>query len=403
MIHYQSGELKALLNDLLANQFTGLVKITASAQPARTRWLVLKNGSPTFCGATLPSAQEFVLYLSRRLQQGRMNASVQRLLKKHPNISSVSELLSMLTRLRLLKWEDIETLVSMDTAMYLDGVMTLPGTLSLEFEAGDDPFTFDLCFGRSRHALEWARIWTLMKVRQKMWQRISGCIKSPDSIPLLVPDRLDSINDIAARNHLMQWVDGKRSLGAIAQAVGEDPIFLGRTYMTWVERGWIQFADSTVLHSPILLSIHNQAKTPSILKCFLEKRYPMRCVQSAIEAFITMHMYDVGLALIDVDTPDIDILNLCQRMRQTAKFMNLPLILLATNESTQTIQEELPGPTHIFKNPPQQNALAKVIDQYVYPEKPGYHYVSKPLMTRKASEFLANVMMEGIASHRYWA
>lgn len=403
MIHYQSGELNAVLNDLHAKQLTGLVKITTAAQPVRTRWLMLKNGAPTFCGAAIPSAQDFVLYLSRRLQQGRMEASIQRLLKQHPQISSVSEFLSMLTRLRLLKWEDIETLVSMDTAMYLDGVMALAGTLSLEFEEGDDPSPFDLCFGRSRHALDWGRIWTLMKVRQKMWQRISSCIKSPDSVPLLVPGALETVKDIAARNHLMTWVDGTRSLGAIAQAVGEDPIFLGRNYMTWVERGWIKFADSTVLHSPILLSIHNQAKTPSILKRFLAKRYQMRCVQSVIEAFITMHMYDVGLALIDVDCPDIDSLNLCQRIRQTAKFMNLPLILLATHESTQTIQKELPGPTHMFKNPPEQEALAKVIDQYVYPEKSGCHYVSRPLMTRKASEFLANVMMEGIASHRHWA
>ncbi|NET49884.1 MAG: response regulator [Merismopedia sp. SIO2A8] len=346
--------------------------------------LVLKRGEITFCGPQLPSPQDFVIEVGKRLRKTWIESSLRVALEQCSPQPSVSEILEILTRLRIFQWEELETLMYVDTIHQLELVAPFAG--SIECEEGTP---FDLSFGRNRHALDWERLWSQVKVRQKMWSQMSGAVPSVDAIPSLAVDSLDEVDDIAARKHLQKWVDGKRSLLDIAELLGDDPLILGRKYASWTRLGWLNFSEQAVVHTPIILSVDDSAMVQSVLKHTLGKHYQMRFANNAMDALTMLNMHDVGLLLLDVTMPDINGLELCRVIRKIPKFKQLPIVMLTANDGfVDKVKGQFSGSNHYLTKPVDQDRLCQVIDQYVVPFRPGLRYVSKPLMTRRSSEIL---------------
>lgn len=385
MPKYQAGQLKKTLNDLHAQKVTGLVKITTShVHHQRTAFLVLKNGEPTYCNTTVPTPEDFIIELGQRLHRDWIESSLRVALEQCTPRPTVAELLEIITRLRILKWEEIETLVYMDTIRSLEQLMAFPGYLTVE--AND---RFDLSFGRSRRTLSWKRVWTQMSVRKRMWKRMSASVPSMDAIPKLTVDRLEEIEDIAAREHIAQWVNGRRSLLRIAQKLGEDPLTLGRSYSSWARLGWIICDEQVVIHTPIVLSVDDSSMVQSVLKHILGQRYQMKFASNAMDALTLMNMHDVGLLLLDVTMPDMNGLEFCRIIRKIPKFKQLPIVMLTSNDSViDKIKGQFSGSNHYLVKPVDQQKLLNTIEQYVIPAEPGIHYTSKPLMSKRASEVL---------------
>ena len=385
MPKYQAGHLKKNLNDLREQRVTGLVKISTTAPiHQRTAFLVLKNGEPTYCNTVIPTPEAFVAELGQRLERDWIESSLRVALEQCKPEPSVSEVLEIITRLRILRWEEIETLVYMDTILRLEQLMALPGELTVE---SND--TFDLGFGRDRHTLQWKRIWTQLSVRKRMWRRMSSSIPSMDAIPKLAVGNLNEVEDIAARQHLKKWVDGRRSLLDIAKHIEEDPLTLGRTYSSWVRVGWISCAEQVVVHTPIVLSVDDSSMVQSVLKHILGQRYQMKFAGNAMDALTLMNMHDVGLLLLDVTMPDMNGLEFCRIVRKIPKFKQLPIVMLTSNDSVvDKIKGQFSGSNHYLVKPVDQEKLLNTIEKYVVPAEPGMHYTSKPLMTKRASEVL---------------
>ena len=384
MPKYQAGHLKKTLNDLRAERVTGLVKITTSHTIQRTAFLVLKNGEPTYCNVAIPTPEDFIIELGQRLSRDWIESSLRVALEQCTPQPSISELLEIITRLRILKWEEIETLVYMDAIRSLEQLMAFPGYLTVETNK-----RFDLAFGRNRHALDWQRIWTQLSVRKRMWKRMSASVPSMNAIPKLVAEQLDEIEDIAARKHISKWVNGQRSLLDIAQEVGEDPLTLGRTYSSWVRLGWIACDEQVVIHTPIVLSVDDSSMVQSVLKHILGQRYQMKFASNAMDALTLMNMHDVGLLLLDVTMPEMNGLEFCRIIRKIPKFKQLPIVMLTSNDSViDKIKGQFSGSNHYLVKPVDQEKLLKTIERYVIPAQPGMHYTSKPLMTKRASEVL---------------
>ena len=384
MTQYNAGQLKASLENLRVRQFSGLVTITTIDVCERTRSLVLRNGEITYCGTKIPSPKEFVVEMGKRLKRNWIESSVRVAMEQCSAERSVLELLEVVTRLRIIKWEEIETLVYMDTILHLELLVPFAGTLTV-----DPSIPFDLEFGDDRHALDWERIWTQLNVRQKMWSRMSECVPSVDAIPILAVEGMEEVDDIAARKHLSKWVNGRRSLLEIAQATHEDPLTLGRTYASWTRLGWITLSEGTVVHTPIVLSVDDSSMVQSVLKHSLGQRYQMRFASNAMEALTMMNMHDVGLVLLDVTMPDMNGLELCRIIRKIPKFKQLPIVMLTANDRfMDKIKGQFSGSNHYLTKPVDQAKLLNIIDQYVIPSEPGMHYISKQLMTRRASEIL---------------
>ncbi|MEM9216613.1 MAG: response regulator [Cyanobacteria bacterium P01_F01_bin.150] len=384
MSKYQAGYLKECLKDLHVQQVTGVVKITTSHMHQRTSFLVLRNGEPIYCNKTIPRPEDFIIELGQRLHRDWIESSLRIALEQCTPQPTLSELLEIITRLRILRWEEIETLIYMDTIQSLEQLMPFPGHLTVERND-----RFDLYFGRNRHTLSWERIWTQIGVRKRMWKRMSASVPSMEAIPKRIVEHLTEIEDIAARKHIAKWINGRRSLLDIAQELGEDPLTLGRTYSSWARLGWIACNEKVVIHTPIVLSVDDSSMVQSVLKYILGKRYQMKFASNAIDALTLMNMHDVGLLLLDITMPEMDGLEFCRIIRKIPKFKQLPIVMLTANDSIiDKIKGQFSGSNHYLVKPVDQVKLLKTIEKYVTPAQPGMHYTSKPLMTKRASEVL---------------
>lgn len=358
--------------------------MTTSHVHQRTAFLVLKNGEPTYCNTVIPTPQDFIIELGRRLHRDWIESSLRVAVEQCTSQPTVSDLLEIITRLRVLRWEEIETLIYMDTIQLLEQFMTFPGHLTVKSNE-----RFDLRFGRNRHALDWDRIWTQIRVRKRMWQRMSASVPSMDAIPQLVVEHLDEIEDIAAREHISQWINGRRSLLDIAKKLDEDPLTLSRTYSSWARLGWIVCSEQIVLHTPIVLSVDDSSMVQSVLKHILGQRYQIKFASNAMDALTLMNMHDVGLLLLDVTMPEMNGLEFCRLIRKIPKFKQLPIVMLTSNDSViAKVKGQFSGSNHYLVKPVDQAKLMKTIEQYVIPAVPGMRYTSKPLMTKRASEVL---------------
>lgn len=363
MTQYQVGQLKSLLENLRVQKFHGLARIQSSQSPKRTGFIIFNNGEIAYGSSKIPSAEEFAIEMGQRLSRGWIETSVRFASEKLGYPPSVSELLDVITRLQVMKWEELETLAYMDTVLILELFMGQPGALSLDISE-----SFDLGFGNDRHPLVWDNIWQKVALRQKMWVQIARFIPSMDAVPYLDVPALEQIDDHIARAHIKMWVDGTRSLIDIAQANHEDPLKLGRTYASWVQMGWITFSayHGADVHSPRILSVDDSAIVQRLIQKSLGGDYPLSFARSATEALAILNQQEVSLILLDVTMPDIDGMEFCRIVRKIPKFRDLPIIMLTANDSfLGKMKGQFAGANHYLTKPVGREKLLEVIDRYL--------------------------------------
>ncbi|MEM9218051.1 MAG: response regulator [Cyanobacteria bacterium P01_F01_bin.150] len=366
MTQYQAGQLKSLLESLHVQGFYGLAHIQSSQTPNRTGCIFFNNGDIVYGSSKIPSPEEFAIEMGQRLSRGWIESSVRFASEKLGYPPSVSELLDVITRLQVLKWEELETLAYMDTVLILELIVGQAGTLSLGLSE-----TFDLGFGRDRHSLNWDSIWRKVDLRRKMWSQMASSIPSVDAIPCLAVSSLEQISDLIARTHIKKWVDGSRPLIDIAQANHEDPLKLGRTYMAWVQAGWLTFSSCHKVdtHAPRILSVDDSPIVQHFIQKSLGSDYPLSFARSATEALTILNQEDISLILLDVTMPDIDGIEFCRIVRKIPKFRDLPIIMLTANDSfLGKMKGQFAGANHYLTKPVNRDELMAVIDQYLVPE-----------------------------------
>jgi twitching motility two-component system response regulator PilG len=152
--------------------------------------------------------------------------------------SSFRELLEQIVRIRVFKWEEIESVAHAQVVQVLEQALPHPGQLQL-----DSTVEFDLSYGEDGHGLDWSRVMQDVTTRQQEWAALAPVVPSMDAVPRLSPRGLQVVTDSKAQQHLQQWVDGVRSLIDIAEQVGQDPLELARSYMAWAASGWVTFGE----------------------------------------------------------------------------------------------------------------------------------------------------------------
>lgn len=386
MTQYKVGQLKSLLENLRAQGFHGCARIQSSQSLSRTGFIVFNNGEIAYGSSKIPSAEEFAIEMGQRLSRGWIESSVRFAAEKLGHPPSVSELLDVITRLQVMKWEELETLAYMDTVLTLELFVKQSGTLSLDLSD-----TFDLGFGRDRHPLVWEQIWQKVDLRQKMWAQMARLIPSIDAVPCLDVSALEQIDDHIARAHIKMWVNGSRSLIDIAQATQEDPLKLGRTYASWVQMGWLTFSacHGVNAQSPRILSVDDSAIVQHFIQKSLGSDYPLSFARSATEALAILNQQKISLILLDVTMPDIDGMEFCRIVRRIPKFKELPIVMLTANDSfLGKMKGQFVGANHYLTKPATREKLLGVIERYLVPQDNQPEEDSQPIppmMTLKPS------------------
>src|SRR4028118_2065314 len=181
-LQYESGQLRNLLEDLQGERTTGSVYINTIANPdrkPRSHVLVLNNGGIVYGGLKIPdNNQEFVRMIGIKSSYSWAEAAIKYTAQKLQNPSSFRELLEQIVRIRVFKWEEIETVVHAQVVQVLEQALPHSGQLRLDSTA-----QFDLSYGNESHGLDWSRVMQDVTTRQQEWAALAPAVPSMDAVP----------------------------------------------------------------------------------------------------------------------------------------------------------------------------------------------------------------------------
>lgn len=371
---YQAGQLVNLLEDLKDEHVSGTVYIKTIVNPdqkPRSRVFVVNNGEIIYGGfKILPNNQEFARMIGIRLNHSFADTAIKYTMQKLRNPSSFKELLEQIVRIRVFKWDDIETIVHTQVVQVLEQALRHPGQLKLETMV-----PFDLSYGEDCHGLDWSKLMQDVTTRQQEWATLAPMIPSMDAVPKLVPISWQAITDSKVQQHLRQWVNGVRSLIDIAEQLEEDPLQLARSYMAWAISGWVslrneipetQVISATQKQNPIVLSVDDSLVVQTMIKRALCDNYQVLLVSNAVDALKVINTNPIALLLLDVTMPGIDGLEFCRTVRSIPKFKNLPIIMLtARDKFSDKLRGQMVGATHYLTKPIEPKQLLQTVAKCV--------------------------------------
>lgn len=371
---YQAGQLHNLLWDLQCERTSEAIYIDTtvnSEQKPKSHVLVLKKGQIIYGGSRIPeSNQEFARMIGIKCNHRMADTAIKYATQKSKNPSSFRELLEQIVRIRVFKWEEIETTVHNQVVQVLEQALPYPGKLQL-----DSSVQLDLSHGEDGHGLDWTRVMQDVTMRQQEWAALAPVVPSMDAVPQLSPSALQTVTDSKAHQHLQQWVDGVRSLIDIAEQVSQDPLELARSYMAWAISGWVTFRGdapatqgipATKNQCPIVLSVDDSLIVQTTIKRALGDRYQVLLASNAVDALKVINTTPIALLLLDVTMPEIDGLEFCRRVRSLPKFKNLPIIMLtARDKFSDKLRGQIAGATHYLIKPVEAKQLLEIVDKCV--------------------------------------
>jgi twitching motility two-component system response regulator PilG len=372
-LQYEAGQIHNLLGDLQGERFSGSVYIETIVNPERkprTRVFVLNNGEIIYGGLRIPdNNQEFFRMIGIKSNYSWADAAIKYTAQKLQNPSSFRELLEQLVRIRVFKWEEIETIVHTQVVQVLEQALPHPGQLQL-----DSTMQFDLTYGSDGHGLDGSRVRQDVTIRQQEWAALAPVVPSMEAVPRLSPSGLQAVTDSNVQ-HLRKWVDGVLSLVDIAEQLGEDPLELARSYMALAVSGWVTFgedapktqaASATQKQRPIVLSVDDSVIVQTMIKRTLSDHYQVLLTSSAVDALKVINTKPIALLLLDVTMPEIDGLEFCRTVRSIGKFKDLPIIMLtARDKFSDKLRGQIVGATHYLTKPVEPNQLLKIVDECV--------------------------------------
>ncbi len=358
-LQYKAGELHNLIRDLQHSSINTTIYIDTITNPyrkKRSRVIVLNKGKIVYGGSRFLNNQEFSRNIGIKLNHTWADNAIKFAAQKLQNPSSFREILDIIVRIRVFKWEQIEDIVHAQVVQVLEQTLPYSGQLHLDYTV-----ECDLSYGEDNHGLDWSKLMQDVYRRQPEWTTLSSVFPHMDTVPQLSPKGLQAVTDSFARQHLQQWVDGKRSLIDIAEQLDQDPLKLANSYMTWAGLGWVILGEdpspTQVLpvverKNPIVLSVDDSIIVQAMVQQILGDRYQLLLANNAIEALKMINAHPIALLLLDVTMPGIDGLEFCRTVRKIPKFKNLPIIMLtARNKFSDKLRGQIAGATHYLTKP----------------------------------------------------
>ncbi len=413
---YESSELNSILESLFKKNANGVLSLktqVTSWQHQRSCILILRHGSLVY-GDTqvsqIPNNKEFCKMLGNKLKPNLINAALSVASEKITNPTSITELIELLTKMRVFTWEEVEALITTKVILTLEKFLAHPG--EAQWQATSD---FDLSYGKDRHGLAWSKIQQQLNQRQQKWQSLAPKIPSLDAIPIVTKEQLKQINNSQVKEHFRNSVDGKRAIVDIAEKMGKDPLTVAKSYLNWVNNGWVSFEGTSeaiqavieakakiksiqaVIQSPentapkmatavntststpqpsdsqadsqglpIVLSVDDSPIIQTTIKRALKEDYNVLLADKATEALKILNQQPVKLLLLDLTMPDVDGLEFCQTIRKIPKFKNLPIIMVTARDGlVNKMKGHIAGTSKYLTKPFKPEELREVVRQYI--------------------------------------
>lgn len=359
---YQAQQLPTLLEALQNKEVSGTLYLNAEINPEqkkRSRVLVWKDGRIIYGGIKVPDAQGFVKMLQQKLNREWVDSAVAFAMRQATTQNSIRALLERLVQMQLFSWEQIETVIHTQVVLTLEQMLPHAGQFQFDSTA-----VFSLC-----RSMELSNLMQDVARRQDRWFGLRPMIPSPEAVPHLQANALETITDPAVGKHLQEWVDGQRSLVDIAEALDKDPLSVATSYMHWVQAGWVVMEGSIPTEQiklPTILAVDDSALMQEMIKRALAGYCQVLVTSNAVDALNLLHREQISLVLLDVSMPEIDGLELCRTLRSISKFRDLPIVMVTARDGFfDKVKGRLAGSTEYLTKPFDAEKLRELVGKYV--------------------------------------
>lgn len=360
---YQAQQLPKLLEALQDKQFSGVLYIdseTNCQQKLRSRVLIWKDGRMIYGSSTIPDSKSLVKMLEQKLSREWVSSAVAFAMRQATDQTSIREMLERLVQMQLFTWEQIETVIYNQLVLTLEQVLPYAG--KFRFDSNTE---FNFCRG-----IELSRLMLDISQREEQWFNLKPLISSMDAVPQL-KDNVQTITEQNVRNHLQEWVDGQRSLVDIAEGLNKDPLSIAKSYMHWVQSGWVVMEDNNTPNNaqtelPTILSVDDSAVMQELIKRALAGYCKVIVASNAVDALNLLYRENISLLLLDVSMPDIDGLELCRTIRSIAQFHDLPIIMVTARDGFfDKVKGKFAGSNEYLTKPFDAEKLRQTVSKFI--------------------------------------
>jgi CheY-like chemotaxis protein len=228
-----------------------------------------------------------------------------------------------------------------------------------------------------------------------------------DAIPVVSEQQLQKIDNSQVKDHFRNSVDGRRNLIDIAEKMDKDPLTVAKSYLNWVNNGWVSFRKTSEVSQvvidtkapsqsiqtgiqaqnnqnievntptqipqpqnsqdlPIVLSVDDSPIIQTTIKRALQEHYQVLLADKAVDALNILNQQPVNLLLLDLTMPDVDGLEFCQQIRKIPKFHDLPIIMVTARDGlVNKMKGHIAGTSKYLTKPFQPEELREVVYQYI--------------------------------------
>lgn len=382
MINFPPGRLTKILQGLEQSSFDGMAEITTAKDNSEQTYfqvLVFRSGKFFFAGERLMSPLELAEEYGKKLNISIIDAAIKAAKTKVTNPDSFQETFDFLSRMRIIKFEQLEELALQNILITLEKLLPQGGSLKTNSD-----IKFDLAYPNNEAGWSLANLVTKLKEREQKWSSYAKVgINSADAVPKVDPEGIKKATNASALKHCSQWIDGRRSIEEIAHNLQQDPLILAKNYSSWVNQGWIYFGEKSLGDSatataqdtakpettlPTVLSVDDSPVVQTMLKRAMSDRYNVILASNGMDALKALNSTknDIKLILLDVTMPDIDGIELCRTIRRFKKFQDLPIIMLTAKDGMfDKVKGKFAGSTEYLTKPVNKENLLETLSKYV--------------------------------------
>ncbi len=368
---YQAQDLARLLESLRQKQVNGTLQLEVEL-PFGQRWqrvLVWYKGEITYGGNKLIDRGELIRKLIQKFKPEYLQSIESWLTQQLVHPFPSRELLNVLVNRQVITWDQIENWAQGQVVFTLEQVISFGGKYRFI------PHTeVDFYHGVEGRGLNWNQLMLAVNTRQQYWSKISNVIPNIAAVPLATtPAVLGKITELAVKQHVHKWFDGKKTIVDISIALDRDPLQVARSYAQWAQMGWMHCQMPIVANAepsapvelPIVLSVDDSPIVQTRIKRALSEHCEVLLANDAMSALHLLARQPVDVILLDVTMPGIDGIELCQTLRRMSKFAQLPIIMLtAKDKSYDRALAEMVGATEYLTKPLDDEKLIAIVNQY---------------------------------------
>ena len=367
---YESGKLSYVLESLFKKNASGVLSLKSqvpSWHNQRSCVLMLRNGALVYGElniSKIPNNQEICQMLGEKLRPNMINAALAVAKNRITNPTSVREFIELLITMRVFTWQEVEAFMITKIVVILEQFLSNPGQVNWQPNVD-----FDLSYGENKHCLNWLDIKQEINQRQQKWEQYAPIIPSMDGIPFVTSEQLQKIGDRNVKKHLASSANGKNTLLDIADKMGKDPLKVAKSYVNWVNNGWVSFDKISELNQKNLatvLSVDDSAIIQVSIRRALQEHYNVLLANNASDALKMLNEKSVELMLLDLTMPDVDGLEFCQKIRAIPKFRDLPIIMVTARDGlVNKMKGHIAGTNKYLTKPFEPEQLREIVGQYI--------------------------------------